>query len=66
MHATVRNQDGSTYPFYKADGVTLTHASTGIELKIIETEDGFKVMDVANGRDSIVIVPSSGNSIYIK
>lgn len=46
--------------------VTLSHSSTGMELQVIETEDGFKVIDVAKGRGSLAIVPSSGNSIIIK
>lgn len=46
--------------------VSLSHGSTGMELQIIETEDGFKVIDVAKGRGSMAIVPSSGNSIIIK
>jgi hypothetical protein len=46
--------------------VTLSHGSTGMELQVIETEDGFKVIDVAKGRGSLAIVPSSGNSIIIK
>lgn len=46
--------------------VTLSHGSAGMELQIIETEDGFKVIDVAKGRGSLAIVPSSGNSIIIK
>ena len=46
--------------------VTLSHSSTGMELQVIETEDGFKVIDVAKGRGSMAIVPSSGNSIIIK
>ena len=46
--------------------VAISHGSAGIELQITETEDGFKVIDVAKGRGSLAIVPSSGNSIIIK